>query len=148
MPWNKREPVSNLTTLGDSEGQITKVAGLLAAVKPDPNPKYKNEMYEIVQKNGESLFLAGSASLGRQINDADVGHFIRATFKGWGNSANGKFKDIEVQIFEGDVTDEMKAWPRWKELNGKVGPHAAPKGGEGDFPEALDDEDDDLPFDS
>lgn len=118
MGWTTREPVSNLTQLGDGQGQVQKVAGLLASVKPDPNPKYKNEVYEVVQKNGESLNLAGSASLSRQINEADVGHFIKCEFKGWGNSPNGKFKDIEVQILEGDVPENMKAWPRWKELNG------------------------------
>ncbi len=146
MAWTKREPVSNLTQLGDGQGQVQKVAGLLASVKPDPNPKYKNDVYEIVQKNGESINLAGSASLTRQINEADVGHFIKCEFKGWGNSPNGKFKDIEVQIFEGDATPEMKLWPRWKELNGQFTKPTAGSSHEPDDAESQDAEDSDLPF--
>lgn len=150
--WNKREPVSNLVILGDADENATKASGLLARVVPDTVYKERNN-YELVQKNGESVMLAGSASLSRQIGQTDVGHFIKATFKGWGKSANGKFKDIEVLIYEGEPTPDMKAWPRWKELNSK-----SPKPGksapveedetppEEHIPDL--DEDDDLPFDS
>lgn len=150
MGWTKREPVSNLVILGDDEGCTQKVGGLLVKITQDT--MYPNRSnYELVQKDGESVHLAGSASLSRQIGPTDVGKFMRCTFKGWGKSANGKFKDIEVQIFEGEVTDDMKKWPRWREsqpapLDGAA-PKAAAKAGKfDDFPEAVDEEDDDLPF--
>ena len=152
MGWNKREPVSNLTMLGDAEGQIESCGGLLVEIHPDPNPKFKNFIYELVQKNGESINLAGSASLTRQINDTDIGHFVKCEFEGWGDSPNGKFKKIKVEIYEGDPTPAMKTWPRWAESQpapvksiSKVKAKPAD-----DFedaaPKVVADDSDDLPF--
>lgn len=149
MSWTKREPVSNLIVLGDDEGNVRKVGGLLAAVTQDS--MYPNRSnYEIVQKNGDSIILAGSASLGRQIAPGDVGKFVKAEFLGWGKAANGKFKQIEVFLWEGEHNEDMKKWPRFAEFHGN-GKKAAPKAGAkdesfSDFPDALDAEDDDLPF--
>jgi hypothetical protein len=121
MGWQKRESVSsNLVTLGDDEGHVGKVGGLLASVRQDPNPKYKNPVYELVQKDGSSVLLAGSASLSRQIFETDVGKFLRAEFVKWGQSPNGKFKEISVNIWEGEPNDAMKAWPRFKEFQGRI----------------------------
>ena len=148
MSWKKRDPVSNLVVLGDDEGQAKKVGGLLAAVTQDPQYPARSN-YELVQKGGESILLAGSASLGRQIFPADVGKFLKAEFHGWGKAPNGKFKQIEVNIWDGEATEDMKKWPRYAEFhpNGQP-PKAAPKPEESfeDFPAALDAEDDDLPF--
>ena len=157
--WKKRDPVSNLVVLGDDEGQAKKAAGLLASLKQDSQyPSRSN--YELVQKDGTSVWLAGSASIGRQVFPADVGKFVKATFKGWGNSANGKFKDIEVLIYDGEPTAEMKKWPRWAEVNAapkkgakaeaEPAPEPAPAPTDddfSDFPEAVDALDDGLPFD-
>lgn len=149
MSWSKRESVSsNLVTLGDDEGHRKKIGGLLVAVKQDPNPKYKNPVYEIVQKSGDSILLAGSASLSRQIFESDIGKFLKAEFLRWGNSPNGKFKEIEVNIWEGEPNEEMKAWPRFKEFANAGKPKAAASKDEefGDFPSASTVDDDDLPF--
>ena len=152
--WTKREPVSNLVILGDDEGCATKAQGLLAALTQDTMyPQRSN--YELVQKNGESIHLAGSASLSRQIGPADVGKFVRCEFKGWGKAAAGKFKMIEVNIYEGEPTDALKAWPRWAELNSPK-PKAKPEAAKAvpakadddfsDFPGTSSLDDDDLPF--
>ena len=150
MGWTKREPVSNLVVLGDDEGQTKKVAGLLLKLTQDTMYPARNN-YELVQKNGESITLAGCASLSRQIGVTDVGHFVKCEFKGWGHSANGKFKDIEVFIWNDEPTADMKAWPRWRESQALLEPSkktAPPKKDEAfeDVPAALDDESDDLPF--
>ena len=158
MGWTKRQSVSDLVVLGDAEGQVRKVAGLLASLRQDTRfPANMN--YEVVQQNGESVNVAGSASLSRQIGPADIGHFIKCQFKGWGDSPNGKFKDIEVLVFEGEVTEEMKKWPRWKELNAQFAPpfkktaplKATNPADDEDFPlpdasDEPDEADDDLPF--
>jgi hypothetical protein len=104
--------------------------------------------YELVQKNGDSIHLAGSASLSRQIGVTDVGHFIKCEFKGWGKAANGKFKVIEVQIWNDEPTPEMKAWPRWRECQPMLEPSkkAKPDDSFEDVKKTLDAEDDDLPF--
>ena len=144
MTWTKRDPVSNLVVLGDDEGQARKASGLLASVKQDTMyPSRSN--YELVQKNGESIWLAGSASIGRQLGPTDVGKFIKTEFKGWGKAAAGKFKDIEVLIFEGEPTAEMKAWPRWKELHQNGAQPTPPPHRDEDFTDGPDDGDD-LPF--
>lgn len=138
MTWEKREPVSNLVVLGDDENNVKKVGGLLLAVVKDA--KYENRSnYQLVQKDGEVLTLAGSASLNNQIHATDVGKFLKAEFKGWGRSANGRFKEIEVLIWEGEPTDDMKNWPRFKDAQKKA---AEPEPVHHDEPEP----DDDLPF--
>jgi len=151
MGWTKREPVSNLVVFGDDEGQVKKAWGLLVQLTQDTMYPARNN-YELVQKNGESITLAGCASLSRQIGVTDVGHFVKCEFKGWGHSANGKFKDIEVFIWNDEPTAEMKAWPRWRESQPSLEPAkkgAAVKKDEAfdDFPTKLDESDDDLPFD-
>jgi hypothetical protein len=154
--WTKREAVTNLVILGDGEGQQTKASGLLVAINPDRG--YPDKMnYTIVRKDGEEITLSGSASLARQIGPADVGHFIKCEFTGWGKSPNGKFKAIDVFIFDGEPTDDMKKWPRFQEFqtaktNGAKAPEkkVAPVGGGfEDFDEVTggaQDTDDDMPF--
>ncbi len=115
MAWAKREAVTNLVILGDEEGHKKVVGGLLIGCPKDRMyPEKVN--YEIVKKDGEEIVLSGSSSLNRQINDGDVGKFIKCEFRGWGKSPNGKFKDIEVNVWEGDPTPDMKQWPRYAEF--------------------------------
>lgn len=155
MTWTKREPVTNLVVLGDDEGNIAKIGGLLVATPIDR--MYEKKLnYEILKKSGEVVTLSGSASLSRQLNDRDIGKFVRCEFKGWGKSPNGKFKDIEVMIWEGEPTDDMKRdWPRYAEFakqNGNGKKADTPKAkADDDFDDdeavkKLADEDDDLPF--
>ena len=142
MAWDKRDPVSNLVILGDDEGQVRKVGGLLASIRQD-NQYPSRHNYELVKQDGESIWLAGSASLSRQIFPADVGKFVKCAFQGWGKSANGKFKQIEVQIYSGEPTAEMKAWPRYGEVKPAVVDDAPPV----DPTQAEEDDDNDgLPF--
>jgi hypothetical protein len=143
MGWQKREVNANLVIIGDGEGNVKSAAGLLAGVTKDP--RYPdNRRYELVQKDGTSKSLAGSASINSQLGIDDVGKFVKLTFDGWGASGNGKFKKVDVQVYEGEVTPEMKAWPRYAELHG----NGAPKAQESldERPASLDEEDDDLPF--
>lgn len=141
MTWEKREPVSNLVVLGDDENNIKKTGGLLLAVVKDS--KYQNRSnYQIVQKDGTVITLAGSASLNNQIHAEDVGKFLKAEFKGWGKSANGRFKEIEVLIWEGEPTDEMKNWPRFKDAQKK----ASQSEPEPEYHDETEDDDQDLPF--
>lgn len=142
MTWQKREPVQNLVVLGDDEGQVKKIGGLLAGMRQDQRYPSRHN-YELVKQDGESVWLAGSASLSNQLFPGDVGKFVKCEFKGWGRSANGKFKDIEVLIYDGEPTADMKKWPRFAELSGKRTEQPPP-------PEPPEDEDpggdDDLPF--
>jgi len=155
MSWTKREAVTNLVILGDAEGNAKKIAGLLIGTPADKG--YPDKVnYEIVKKDGEVVILSGSASLARQINSADVGKFIKCEFTGWGKSPNGKFKAIDVNVWEGDVTPEMKAWPMYADFKvatiaqkkaeapAKVAANSA--GDFEEFPSQLADEEDDLPF--
>ena len=145
MSWSKREAVSNLVILGDDEGSIKKAGGLLASVSQDQvYPQRQN--YELIQKNGDSIVLAGSASLSRQILPADVGKFLKAEFIGWGRAANGKFKEIAVHIWEGEPTHEMRQWPRFDELRKKTSNTAKESFAEKPAAVDDDDDDDDLPF--
>lgn len=153
MTWTKREAVTNLVVLGDEEGNRKKVGGLLIGCPKDRMYPEKTN-YELVQQDGEVQVLSGSASLRNQLGEADIGKFVKMEFTGWGRSANGKYKAIEVFVYDGEPTEAMKKWPRYAEFahgNGKakaVAPaKAAPKADDfEEFPGALQDEDDDLPF--
>jgi hypothetical protein len=154
MTWTKREAVTNLVILGDSPDNKKKVGGLLIGCPFDR--MYPDKMnYLIVQQDGEELVLSGSASLGRQLSDRDVGKFVKCEFNGWGKSANGKFKVIDVNVWEDEPNDAMKKWPRFAEFNAK--PNGKPPIAKAipvtpvadefeDFPGANSDADDDLPF--
>lgn len=152
MTWAKREAVTNLVVLGDGEDHKRRVGGLLIGVPHDRMyPEKVN--YELVQKDGEVIILSGSASLGRQINEHDVGKFVKCEFTGWGKSANGKFKVIDVNVWEGEPTEDMKKWPRYAEFqaavkqNGKkAAPAPAPKDDDFDDFSREPEPDDDLPF--
>jgi len=115
MAWAKREAVTNLVVLGDDEGHKKKVGGLLIGVPRDR--MYPDKLnYELVQQDGEVIVLSGSASIARQLNDDDIGKFVKCEFTGWGRSANGKFKVIDVNVWEGEPTPVMAAWPRYGEF--------------------------------
>lgn len=146
MSWNKREAVTNLVILGDGEGHKKKVGGLLIGMPRDSG--YPDKVnYELVQQDGEVLVLSGSASIARQINERDIGKFIKCEFTGWGKSANGKFKAIDVNVWEGEPNETMKKWPRFAEFQNRAVRNApTPAVSDEDFPPPLTDEDDDLPF--
>ncbi len=157
MAWEKREAVTNLVVLGDGDDHRKKIGGLLVATPRDR--MYPDKVnYVIVQKDGEELVLSGSASLGRQIADADIGKFLKCEFTGWGKSANGKYKMIDVNVWEGQPSDDMKKWPRFAEFatptqaqkkaatNGTTKPHANEDDDFGESLRPIDDVDDDLPF--
>jgi hypothetical protein len=154
MTWAKREAVTNLVVLGDGEDHKKKVGGLLVGCPRDR--MYPDKVnYELVQKDGEIVVLSGSASLGRQINDGDVGKFVKCEFKEWGRSANGRFKVIDVNVWEGPPTEDMKKWPLYLDTltkiangNGKQTPAKAAAVPADDFGEREPepDEDDGLPF--
>lgn len=138
MTWTKRELASDLVILGDAEGQVAKAGGLLASVVPDP--RYPdNRRYELVQQNGESRWVAGSAAINCQIGPADVGKFVKLVFNGWATGGRSRYKDIEVHVWEGELTPQMKNWPRYAELQDGASYETA------DFSDIAD-EGDDLPF--
>jgi hypothetical protein len=144
MSWSKREAVTNLVILGDGEDQKKKIGGLLIGMPHDS--MYPDKVnYEIVTKDGETIVLSGSASLSRQINSGDIGKFLKCEFTGWGKSGNGKFKIIEVNVWEGEPNADMKAWPRFGEFAApKSAPAPTPVAAA--VPSAPVDEEDDLPF--
>lgn len=148
MTWTKREAVTNLAVLGDEEGNKKKVGGLLIGCPRDRMYPDKTN-YELVQKDGEVLVLSGSASLRNQLGESDVGKFVKCEFTGWGKSPNGKYKVIEVFVYDGEPNEDMKKWPRFGEFGSGAKPKAAVKAtvpaDEDEFPGAMQD-DDDLPF--
>jgi hypothetical protein len=153
MSWGKREVNENYVALGDDEGQVKKVGGIL--VRLVPNTMFDKKIdYEFVDKDGDLALLSGSASLSRQLSHADCGKFFKAEFEGWGKSANGKFKQIAVYVWDGEPTDGMKQWPGFGKYYGKAQQeNGATKGAKksdplDEVPESLDhdDNDDDLPF--
>jgi len=113
MTWQERE-AADLIVIGDNkeEGQVQQCGGLLASVRPDPNPEFKNKRYELVLQNGDTVEVAGSASIDRKLHEHDVGSFVKITFESWGVNKRGqKFKNISVKVWDGELSDKMKDWP-------------------------------------
>ena len=156
MGFVKREVVDNLVILGDDEGNVQKAGGILTRLVLNTSFEKPKTDYEYVDKSGELKVIGGGATLARQITPADVGKFFKVEFEGWGKSANGKFKKISVYMWDGELTDAMKQWPRFREFYGKAAPapvsanaKAAAAKIRDDFdemPAALQADDDDLPF--
>lgn len=159
--WQKRESASNLVVLGDDKEQTRRTGGLLLAIEPDRRYPEKDN-YRIITQKGEEILISGSANLARQISKGDLGKFVKLEFSGWERSPNGKYKVIDVSVFDGELSDVMKKWPRLAEVQASLRAAPAAKAGAStrpdkqpaqqqhdefeDFPSALAEEDDDLPF--
>ncbi|KKK86228.1 hypothetical protein LCGC14_2765370, partial [marine sediment metagenome] len=51
-----------------------------------------------------------------KLNDSDIGKFVKMEFLGMATGNSGrKYKDIEVSVWDADLTDVMKEWPRVEE---------------------------------
>jgi hypothetical protein len=143
MSWEESKPPTGFTILGDDEGNVPKVGGLLAAIVQ--SDKYKNtDNYELVQQDGSIKTLAGCTTLASRIFSKHVGKFLKAEFVGWEKGKAGRYKDTKVLFWEGEPTDEMKKWPRWEELNTENGDE--PPLDETQAAVHEDETEDDLPF--
>jgi hypothetical protein len=117
--WEERDS-GKLVILGDGKDQQKKVAGLLAAIKQDRTYP-DNFRYELIQQDGTALDLAGTTTINSKIGKHDIGRFVKVEFIGWESGKRQRYKNFKVLIYTGAPTDEMKAWPRWKELNEQGG---------------------------
>ena len=106
----------NAVSLGDKDNQVKTAGGLLVAIEYDQGPKKNSAVYEFVQADGESIRVWGSVAIDRKLSPAKIGKFIRLEFTGIEQSKSGDdFKAINVSVYEGRLTDKMKAWPRVEE---------------------------------
>ena len=132
MGWSKRE-IPDGVGIGQEEGQQKKAGGLLVQITRDVGENHST-VYELVQKDGDSLQVWGAATIDSKLNSSDIGKFVKLEFLGIAVGKSGrKYKDIEVSVWDEELTDAMKEWPRVEEFY-----DAAESGvGEGDS---------DLPF--
>jgi len=116
MTWTELA-ASDAVGIGEKENQRTKAGGLLVRVEYDQGPKKNSAIYELVQSDGTSLRVWGSAAIDRKLSVINIGKFIRLEFKKMSKNKDGTdFKAIKVEVFEGDLTDKMKEWPRVEEF--------------------------------
>ena len=141
MGWTELEN-NDAISLGDKPAkddrpaQRKKAGGLLVRIEYDQGPKKNSAIYELVQSDGTSLRVWGSAAIDRKLSKANVGQFLRLEFKSIEQTKDGTdFKVIKVEVYGGELTDKMMNWPRVEEF------YAADAGVtiEGE-------DDDDLPF--
>ena len=134
MTWTKRENADAIG-IGEKDGQQKKAGGLLVEIRADVGENH-SVVYDLVQKDGTSLQVWGSTTIDGKLNPSDIGKFVKMEFLGMavGNSGR-KYKDIEVSVWDAELTDAMKEWPRVEEY------YTAEAG-----VAAMDGEDDDLPF--
>ena len=141
--WNKRE-IADGIGIGEKEGQRRAAGGLLAEIRTDVGDNNSN-IYELVQKDGASLYVWGSATIDGKLRASDIGKFVKMKYLGMAKGKSGRtYKDIDVAGWDAPLTDAMKEWPRVGEFSGEGA--AKPADDFEDFPEGSDEEDDDLPF--
>lgn len=153
MGWENRE-LAKFVALGDDreKNQVKAVGGILLRLVHGSYQGKPIVSYEYIAKDGEIYQLSGSAGLALKIRSDDIGKFFKATFKG---RVRGKgpqpYKDIEVQFYSGEPTEDMRKFPGFDEYYGK---HLGPATTENREPPPLDemppalqeDDDDGLPF--
>ena len=146
--WKKRE-ITEGVGIGAKDGQRKKAGGLLVEIRADIGENHST-VYELVQKNGETLQVWGSTTIDGKLNSSDIGKFVKMEYLGMVIGKSGRqYKDIDVSVWEAELNDAMKEWPRIGEFQGqdeKQGNGSEPTESFAEFPEALDEEDDDLPF--
>ncbi len=133
--WKKREN-TDAVGIGDKDGQQKKAGGLLVEIRSNIGEN-KSHVYELVQKDGESLQVWGSTTIDGKLNPSDIGKFVKLEYLGMETGKSGRdYKNIDVSVWDAPLTDMMKEWPRVEEFyTAKEG--AAVLDGE---------EEDDLPF--
>ncbi len=142
--WKKRE-ITDGIGIGEKDGQRRAAGGLLVEIRTDVGEN-NSTIYELVQKDGASLQVWGSATIDGKLRSSDIGRFVKMKYLGMAKGKSGRtYKDIDVAVWDAPLTDVMKEWPRVGEFSGEGA--AKPADDFEDFPEALDDdEDDSLPF--
>ena len=132
MGWSKRE-IPDGVGIGQEEGQQKKAGGLLVQITRDVGENHST-VYELVQNDGDSLQVWGSTTIDSKLNSSDIGKFVKLEFLGIAVGKSGRrYKDIEVSVWDEELTDAMKEWPRAEEFYSDAGVN--PEG-----------EDDELPF--
>jgi hypothetical protein len=96
--WETRRGSGSILVLGDESGQLQEIEGTLTARRVSP-AYADNFLYDISTSDGESVTIAGTASLNARLTEHDIGRYVAITFKGWGATKRGnKFKDIDVRV--------------------------------------------------
>lgn len=140
MTWKKRETSGEITKLGDAEGHVKKAGGRLVAIR---DGKYDNRLFVLEQEDASVLTVAGNTMMEEQIQNSDIGKFVKMEFDGWGESKSGnRYKEIYVYFWDGELSERMKAWGNGGERPIEQ-PVAAPVVEE---PPIGDEPEDDLPF--
>lgn len=137
MAWTELQN-SDAIGIGGDEGQRKTAGGLLVKIEYDQGKKKNSAVYELIQSDASSLRVWGSAAIDRKLSVATVGKFIRLKFVGIEQTSDGTdFKQIRVEVYDGELTDKMKEWPRVEEF------YTATEGVE---PMDGEEDDSDLPF--
>ncbi len=137
--WKTRDN-PDAVGIGEKDGQRRKVGGLLVEIRTDVGENHST-VYDLVQKDGETLQVWGSTTIDGKLNPSDIGKFVKMKYLGMAKGKSGRdYKDIQVDVWEADLTDDMLAWPRINEFIQAVPEDETSP----DAPE--EEEDDDLPF--
>ena len=95
--WKKRE-ITEGVGIGAEDGQRRKAGGLLAEIRVDVGKNHSN-VYELVQKGGDSLQVWGSTTIDGKLNRSDIGKFVKLEYLGMVQGKSGrKYKDIDVSV--------------------------------------------------
>ena len=146
--WKKRE-ITEGVGIGAKDGQRKKAGGLLVEIRADIGENHST-VYELVQKNGETLQVWGSTTIDGKLNSSDIGKFVKMEYLGMVIGKSGRqYKDIDVSVWEAELNDAMKEWPRIGEFSEATKDDGKePADDYGDFKpsEEEETEEDSLPF--
>ncbi len=113
--WKERESTDGVG-IGEEKGQRRKAGGLLVEIRYKVG-KNKSTVYELIQQDGEGLQVWGSTTIDSKLNQSDIGKFVKLEYLGMAMGNSGRnYKDIRVSVWDADLTDTMREWPRVDEF--------------------------------
>lgn len=115
--WESQTDNSPFRKIGDGDGEVLEVRGLLTRVSED---QFGGPMYHITQSDGSKCRLYSNWGYSPDIKAAAVGEIIIIKFAGWvPQKKSGKLsKRFEVVLFGGDkLPPELtEAFPKWRKI--------------------------------
>lgn len=157
MSWEKKEGLGRIVKMSDAADAVQEIEGIyLGTVYGHKFPDRPLHAFRTsVSTGSETISTGGNTQLNEKLTEQDVGKLVKLVFDGWYTTKGGRnAKSFSVMTHEGVVPPELAAeYPSL--ANTPLTPlpvTKAPRKGKQPIdelhrkPDALEPEDDDLPF--
>ena len=107
------EVTGNLIVLGEKDGQVQSIGGVLKEIRPDRKYEGRSQ-YVLATPEGEKT-VAGCATLTNKIDESFIGFLLTFRYDGTGTTETGQsFKRVKVekskQPYHGEAADGVRPY--------------------------------------